>query len=158
MSVDIKDTDRIIVITGFSCTGKTTLSKQLSERYKCEVVSTDDYIEIGFKDSVKVINNIASKATGRLIIEGVQVNRLLRSGLEPDVVITCVANEETRAKRYYDRGKLGHEFQSLKSLDKAMTTVFDEYISNLRSKALSSIISGSRYKEPRFINHETSWL
>lgn len=128
----IKDHEMMICIIGYSCTGKTTLSKELSNKYGATLFRTDDYIPFGFKESIyylsKDINQAKIKGE-RIIVEGVQIGRMLRRGLiSPDLIIICNANRDTRVKRYIDRGNTFNDFLKRDSFDTTQRKIFNDYL------------------------------
>lgn len=75
-----------IAITGGPRTGKTTLAREMADRLGMELVSTDDYIELGWSEASARVAEILAQGAPR-IVEGVAVPRALRKLLEaqPDV-------------------------------------------------------------------------
>lgn len=152
--IDIYPTDKTIVIWGFSATGKTTLGEILSKKMNCKLIKTDDYIPYGFKESIYRIFFDLKDISDRVIIEGVQIPRMLRAGLEnnfkPDLVIICKANEFIRSSRHKARGNDQDAFDKRVAFDGAQQKVFDEYLTKMRSEPKSIF--------PRFYEHDTSNL
>lgn len=72
-----------IAIAGGPKVGKTTLSQQVADR---PVIHTDDWIEAPWEDVPHIVI-AACKDKPRYVVEGVQVPRALRKGLEVDAVV-----------------------------------------------------------------------
>lgn len=124
----------ITVIIGPSCSGKTTLAKRLhAESPLASLYFTDDFKGEGFEQSLYALMEALGRDTNPdKIIEGVQVPRLLRKGLEnksfhADRVIQCVADDDVRDQRYLARGD-DKDIEKRKTFDKMVQGIFDEYI------------------------------
>jgi len=83
-----------IAIVGRVGVGKTHLAGELMAEYKHDIIHTDDYIEKSdFKDAPNYVIDVCNKwIKKKYIVEGVQVSRMLRTGLrddswQPDVVL-----------------------------------------------------------------------
>jgi uncharacterized protein len=83
-----------IAIAGGPRTGKTTLSESVTDR---TVVHTDDYSEREWSEQPQAI--IEACAADRFVVEGVQVSRALRRGLEVDAVIYLDDPQVEQTKR-----------------------------------------------------------
>lgn len=131
----------ITVIIGKSASGKTTLLEKLRlENPDASVYKTDDYIPYGFEEAVYVMLRDLKKDTNpNIFIEGVQVPRLLRKGLEQnsfkaDKIIICQAHDYTRRQRHRARGSTEKQFVKRDSFDKMVMGIFQEYIGAVRNK------------------------
>jgi deoxyadenosine/deoxycytidine kinase len=129
--------DGLTMIWGFSCTGKTTLAEKLSKENNAILFKTDSYIDKGFKESIYfLMEDLKQWRSRKIIIEGVQVPRLLRAGLLPNIIIHCVTDDNTRLIRYKDRGKSVEDFDKRYYFDKAQETIWNEYIKNSTVKVM----------------------
>ena len=72
-----------IAIAGGPKAGKTSLASELADR---QVYHTDDFKELSWKDQPGIIIQLL-KDKSRFVVEGIQVARALRKGLEVDIVI-----------------------------------------------------------------------
>jgi dephospho-CoA kinase len=140
----------IIVIIGFPATGKTTLATMLQDEVLPDhsLISSDDYIDLGYKQSLYgMLRDIERDTNPKKIIEGVQCYRLLRKAAQTgvikiDTVITVHCDDEERLNRY----KARHKKTYPEAFDKNLRTVYTEYLSLMHT-------SGQRL--PRFINITT---
>jgi len=76
------DLDRV-AITGPPKSGKTTLSGLVTDR---PVFHTDDWIDLPWKDIPVAILG-ATQHLDRFVVEGIQVPRAIKRGLEVDVIL-----------------------------------------------------------------------
>lgn len=100
-----------IVIAGPPHAGKTTLANLIQDR---PVLHTDSLMHLPWADVPPAVNAWAQKSGDRWAIEGVQVPRVLRKGLEPDAVIWLGAPMTALSP-----GQL--------TMAKGIVTVFDEW-------------------------------
>lgn len=85
----------IIAIAGRPGIGKTTLAEKISKSFGHKVISTDKFIErSSFKESPEIIMSAVDKETENLVVEGVQVARMLKKGFKPDLVIEIECSKE----------------------------------------------------------------
>lgn len=94
---------RFIAIAGRPQVGKTTLGKRLSKELDRTLIHTDDFIEkTTFQEAPLAIIRHMKRLKTPMIVEGVQVARMLKKGLEhgwiPDIVIHVDANWPTEGK------------------------------------------------------------
>ncbi len=74
--------DRIAIVGGPK-QGKTTISEEVKDRH---VLHTDDYLESDWSGvPARIVNDLARH--DRFVVEGIQVARALRKGLEVDVIV-----------------------------------------------------------------------
>lgn len=73
-----------VAIAGGSKTGKTTLSSQCADR---PIYHTDDDVTTPWADIPGVVLGKVSKLGTKYLVEGCQVPRCLRKGLEVDAVV-----------------------------------------------------------------------
>jgi len=100
-----------LAISGRPKSGKTTLSERVSDR---PVIHGDDYIKLGWSECSQKIVDVAAQIRGPLLIEGVQVPRALRKGLQVDAVI------------WLDK-RLGEYNRHHETMLEGMLTVFTEW-------------------------------
>ncbi len=129
MSIINKIASKNVFIIGAPGSGKTFLSKHISENHR--LIHTDDYIKYGYKDSIyKIIDDIKD-IHSPFIVEGVGCYRLLRKcaqmGLKtPDLIINVTAQLAIIQRRYMDE-RPDKDFSKVISMMKANDTVFREY-------------------------------
>ncbi len=129
---------KTIVITGYSATGKTTLAHSIPH-YR--LYHTDDYIKFGYEDSIYALLEDVKKDDYHFkIIEGIQVNRLLRKGVQlgifsPDLIIRCNCSPEVRIERYKDRGD-ADKIQNLNAMDRGLNKVWMDYLCIVNNRPL----------------------
>lgn len=122
---------KTIVIIGPPASGKTTLAKSISESTGTGVVSTDDYMEHGYKDSLYVMLDDLAELTEPKIIEGMQGYRLLRKGVEldcfyPDIVIELSVTQE-QVERVYRTERISSKLPKLAAFNKMHQTILESY-------------------------------
>lgn len=90
-----------VAIVGGPGTGKSTLAAKVDDR---DVVHTDSFRELPWEDvPAAVIAECSGKPA--FVVEGVQVARALRKGLEVDVVIYCETERAELNTRQRGMGK-----------------------------------------------------
>ena len=95
-----------ILIIGGPATGKTTLSKQLSESLQDHtVIHTDTFMARGYEQGLYDILDHLKTIQGPTLIEGVQGFRLLRKGAQlgsyyPDMVIDVETSQKNIERTY----------------------------------------------------------
>ena len=102
-----------ILITGPPRSGKTTLAQQHSHP---NTIHTDDYKYLSWQAQLQILRLKADELDSWLI-EGIQGPRLLRKGLEPDLVIWLSKPHQLLTKK-----------QS--ALAKGMEKIFKEWLKN----------------------------
>lgn len=157
-TLEIKPSDKIIVIIGLTASGKTTLTEKVVELCPDHTVfHTDDYMQFGFEQSLyKLISDIKADQNDRKIIEGVQGFRLLRKGLQnqdfyPDLVIHCYCDTEERIRRYAARGE-GKKTPT--GFDKSCYKIFEDYKALLDAPG-ATVEPRDGSGRPRFLNIKT---
>jgi hypothetical protein len=98
----------MIYISGAPGTGKTTLATQLA---KVGVLHTDEYLDVPHDDRPKVVAAAIAESTPQ-VIEGCEVDRLIKHGLIPEGgLLLCTGFESSkpgcaglsaRAKKYFE--------------------------------------------------------
>jgi len=76
-------TERLVIVGG-PRTGKTTRAKALGKERGCRVISTDDFIDLGWSGASEHVASMMSYK-GPWIIEGVAAVRALRKALKTGV-------------------------------------------------------------------------
>ena len=71
-----------IVICGGPRTGKTTYGKKLAEQMGCKLISTDDFIDLGWSECSAHVAELMLDSGGPWVIEGVAAVRALRKALD----------------------------------------------------------------------------
>lgn len=122
-----------IAVIGYSCTGKTTLTKELAAKYPdhkiyhCDDVRAEDFNLIyGI-----VYEQILADGKKDFIVEGTQVASILRKGAENrnlfvDVVINCVSEEGIRMQRY-EQQRTPEQAYRQPAVTKGLDTVIADY-------------------------------
>lgn len=141
----------VIVVCGFTKTGKVAIAKKLSTDLNRHLLISDDYgideFEL-FKDSCIGIY----KQKMPVIIEGVLSFRLLRKGVQegtflPDLIIKTNCNEATIRYFYEKDGEVSKINRAL-SFNKGLNTIWDEYRNILKTDP--------KIKRPSFLELNTS--
>jgi hypothetical protein len=73
-----------IAIAGGPRTGKSSIASTITDR---PVIATDDYMRLPWDDVPRAVIAQASASGARFVVEGVQVTRALRKGLQVDAVV-----------------------------------------------------------------------
>ena len=72
-----------VALTGPPKSGKTTLANEIKDR---PIIHTDDFIHLSWKEQV-LASRIKAASLDTFLIEGIQVPRILRKGLDIQIVI-----------------------------------------------------------------------
>lgn len=75
-----------IMVAGWSGTGKTTLARKIAESTGMPLLSTDDYIQLGWSEASEHIANLLADGVPR-VVEGVAVPRVLRKMLRANPLV-----------------------------------------------------------------------
>ena len=124
--------DKNILIIGPPAGGKTFLSNKFKELHDFTIIHTDDYRDLGFKESLYgLIEDIKKHDFKNLIIEGILGYRLLRKGIQldcykPDIVIEIDPGFDIIISRYL-KERDNKKISSVASMIKANETVLKEY-------------------------------
>ena len=78
-----------VLICGGPRTGKTTYGKKLAEELGCKLISTDDFIDLGWSECSAHVAELIHDPDGAWVIEGVAAVRALRKTLEHSVGKMC---------------------------------------------------------------------
>lgn len=122
---------KTIVIIGVPASGKTTLGRILASLTGQQLVSTDDYMPHGYKESLYAMMDDLRQITAPVIVEGIQGYRLLRKGVEtgeffPDVVIELKVTPE-QVERVYRRERQADKLPKLPAFVKMHDTILSSY-------------------------------
>ena len=126
-------TGKNVAIIGWPSSGKTFLSKELAELYPDhKIFHTDDYMNLGYRQSMYQCMEDVLCADGSTIVEGVQCYRMLRKGVEkssyyPDVIIEIKIDEFHLEKVYSDERSnvdIDHVYKMIRNNRK----VFEDYL------------------------------
>jgi len=105
-----------IALAGGPRSGKSTLTAAVADR---PVIHTDDYMELPWSELPPAVLALPELGGDRWVIEGVQVGRVLRKGLQPDVVLWL-------------GGSHGELSKGQRSMVKGCETVFKDWLRNFR--------------------------
>lgn len=119
-----------VLIIGCPASGKTWLAKQLSNSGH-KTFHTDDYMKLGYEQSMYAVLQDIINCKQPSIVEGVQGYRLLRKGVQmnnyyPDIVIELEVSEERMMKTYRTERK-GKNIDSLLSFNKTHQKILNDY-------------------------------
>ena len=146
----------IIVICGYTKTGKVTIAKKLSEQLNRPLLKSDDYIDYQnrenslylFMDAViPYVNNNMS-----VIVEGISCFRLLRKGIQlgnfsPDLIIKTKCNNYT-ISYFYEKDGESNKIEKALSFNRGLNKIWDEY--------RKLLLNNSHLKRPQYIELETT--
>lgn len=130
--IDLCKTKKRIVIYGHAKSGKILIANKLSKKLNYKLIVSDDYIYLGFKESMYHIKDLINETKEPLIIEGVQTSRLLRKGLEmndfyADLIIHTEINTESLIIAYNNDNE-GHKINNVINFnEKVIDKIFYEW-------------------------------
>jgi len=157
--------DHNVVIIGYSATGKSYFADALMSMYPAyKLYRSDDYMDVGFKESLyKLKNHIMYDRNNlfkagnlipqpKIIVEGIQGYRLLRSGLEDgsffaNSIFVLTASKDTRQKRYLMRKDSIQKMRYLDSFDKTLDKIWTDYKVNLKEFKYNQSVPKPRITE-----------
>lgn len=112
---------RVVALAGGPNTGKTTVASQILEANPDTVlIHGDDYLELGWSASSQALRDAANAETGNLLIEGVQVPRAIRKGMDVGCLIVLTKVHEYNTKRQAALAKGMHTVITELSQNKAL--------------------------------------
>ena len=91
-----------IAITGAPRTGKTTITQQVTDR---PVIHTDDWMREPWTDVPLLVKAACEQEPEAFVVEGVQVPRTLRKGLEVDAVVYLTTPQVPQTQLQINMGK-----------------------------------------------------
>jgi hypothetical protein len=127
---------QIIVVLGYTKTGKITIAKKLSKETQYPLLISDDYVKISNPIDALYILMEDIKEHQRnnqpFIVEGILCFRLLRKGAKlnsfnPDVIIKTQCNDET-IQYFYNKDGESNKVNRALSFNKGLNTIWEEYL------------------------------
>lgn len=121
---------KIIVVCGFTKTGKAIIARELAKQLKRPLVESDDYgfeaYEYFVKDSLNLVRQMP------VIIEGVLSFRLLRGGIKdntfvPDLILKTNCNEAT-IRHFYEKEGEGRKINRVLAFNRSLNTIWEDYL------------------------------
>ena len=133
----------IVVVCGFTKSGKITIARKISNHLKRRLFISDDYTIYGPQEAMYVLLKDIVYETNRkhpFIVEGVQCFRLLRKGMQeggfyPDLIIKTKCDEKT-IRHFYNKDGEGHKTDRALSFNKGLDKVWNDYFLKLYLTAL----------------------
>jgi len=148
-----------IIIYGHSKSGKVCLAKIISEKLKCKLIISDDYMHLGWDDNMYHIRDLLKNefAETQTIFEGVQTCRLLRKGVQlddyyPDLVIHITCNYESIVQSYYNDG------QQYKLKGGKVKRFNEKILDKIFFEWYDLLMKNKPNKKPMIININTSYV
>jgi hypothetical protein len=146
-----------IIVYGHTKSGKVIIAKKLSEILKRQLIISDDYMHLGFENSMYHIRDMIKEIKEPLIIEGVQTPRILRKGIENsdffcDLIIHLTINENSITMAYH-KDKESEKLKNNKVFNfnkNVLDKIFFEWYSMQKSKHPE--------KMPVIVNVNTSFI
>jgi hypothetical protein len=150
------NTKPIVVIVGYTKTGKYPIAKKLADELNRPLFVSDDfgYNDYDDKGLYAFMDAIQPLYTQNIpiIIEGILCFRLLRKGIQmnnfyPDLIIRTICDDNTIAHFYKKDGEANKIKRAL-SFNKGLNTIFNEY--------LDMVGQNPKIKQPNYIELITS--
>lgn len=136
----------IVCVVGLPGAGKTTwLKSQVKTRFKgYKVFESDSYRTNNFEeDMYTLLQDVTRDISPNKVVEGVQVFRLLRKGLQlgtfkPDeIIVLLTKTDDVRKERYKAReGRYPNA-----GFDKALLTIWKDYLKLWQQEKVKPIIT-----------------
>lgn len=135
----------LVAIVGLPGVGKTTWLNKNAKKYAgCKIFRADDYLRFGFEESMyKLREDVRRCIATNVLVEGVQVFRLLRKGLQEndmrfdEVILLVAKTDEIRKERYKKReGKYPNP-----GFDKMLFKVWNDYLQLLKFETNQPILT-----------------
>jgi hypothetical protein len=154
--LNICSNNPVIVICGYTKTGKVTIAKKISSALNRPLFISDDYItEENKSDSLyRLIDGILPYYNKKIpiIVEGILCFRLLRKGIQlnnfyPDLIIKTKCNDST-IKHFYEKDNEANKIPRALSFNKGLNKIWNDYISLLHQNP--------SLKRPKYIELETT--
>jgi hypothetical protein len=146
----------IIVVCGYTKTGKVTIARELSKQLNRPLLESDDYIDYqNRKNSLYLFMNAVIPYTNTntpVIVEGISCFRLLRKGIQlgnflPDLIIKTKCNNYT-ISYFYENGGESHKIEKALSFNNGLNKIWNEY--------RKLLLENPHLKRPRYIELETT--
>ena len=146
----------IIVICGYTKTGKVTIARELSKQLNRPLLESDDYIDYQNRENSlylfmdAIIPYIDTNTP--IIIEGISCFRLLRKGIQlynffPDLIIKTKCNNYT-ISYFYEKDGESHKIEKALSFNRGLNKIWDEY--------RKLLLDNPHVKRPQYIELETT--
>lgn len=128
---------RLIVVCGYTKTGKVTIAKKLAEQLDRKLLKSDDYQMFEEQSLEMLMNDVIDslKRKEQIIVEGILCFRMLRKGIEqmnilPDMLIKTECNEET-IRHFYEKDGESFKIERALSFNKGLNKIWLDYINLL---------------------------
>lgn len=136
--IEICKNKQLIVVCGYTKTGKVTIAKKLAEQLGRKLLISDDYQMFGVDESLQMMMEdiiICLKNKEQIIVEGILCFRLLRKGMEqmsilPDMLIKTECNEET-IRHFYEKDGESSKIDRALSFNKGLNKIWKDYLNLL---------------------------
>ena len=135
--IELVECYKKVALTGPPKSGKTTLANEIKDR---PIIHTDDFIHLSWKEQV-LASRIQAASLDTFLIEGIQVPRILRKGLDIQIVICLGESIEPLNTRQIGVGKSVRTVLtewSRSSLGESVPIVYLNQAISVPSLALSS--------------------
>lgn len=130
---------KLIIICGYTKTGKVTIAKTLARHLNRKLLMSDDYQMFEEHSLEMLMNDVIDslKRKEQIIVEGILCFRMLRKGIEqinilPDMIIKTECNEET-IRHFYMKDGEGSKIDRALSFNKGLNKIWQDYINLLSS-------------------------
>lgn len=142
----------IIVVCGYTKTGKVTIARKIANTLKRRLFISDDYQIYGPQEAMYVLLKDLLTENRPFIVEGVQCFRLLRKGIQlnnffPDLIIKTKCNEET-IRYFYKKDNESEKIENAIKYNKGLNKIWEDY--------LQLLSSNPNIKRPKYIELNTS--
>jgi hypothetical protein len=146
----------IIVVCGYTKTGKVTIARKLSQSLNRPLLESDNYIDYHDRSNSLYLFMDAIlpyvKTHTPVIVEGISCFRLLRKGLQlgnfhPDLIIKTKCNEYT-IRYFYEKDGESHKIEKAISFNNGLNKIWDEY--------RKMLLDNPHLKRPQYLELETT--
>jgi uridine kinase len=135
--IEICKDKKLIVVCGYTKTGKVTIAKKLAEELNRKLLKSDDYQMFEEQSLEMLMNDVIDslKRKEQIIVEGILCFRLLRKGMEqmnilPDMLIKTECNEET-IRHFYEKDGEESKIDRALSFNKGLDKIWKDYLNLL---------------------------
>jgi hypothetical protein len=135
--IEICKDKKLIVVCGYTKTGKVTIAKKLAEELNRKLLKSDDYQMFEEQSLEMLMNDVIDslKRKEQIIVEGILCFRLLRKGMEqmnilPDMLIKTECNEET-IRHFYEKDGESSKIDRALSFNKGLDKIWKDYLNLL---------------------------